>query len=59
MFDCYAVDRIADDWHDLYVSEDDGYTWEYFGTYECEVDAVLDGVKAVENADSRSGYYTL
>jgi hypothetical protein len=59
MFDCYTVDRIADDCHDLYVSEDDGYTWEYFGTYEREVDAVLDGVKAVENADSRSGDYTL
>jgi hypothetical protein len=59
MFDCYTVDRIADDCHDLYVSEDDGYTWEYYGTYEHDVDARLDGEKAVKNADSRAEYYTL
>ena len=59
MFDCYAVDSIAEDCHDLFVSEDDGLTWEYYGTYKYAVDAVYAGEKIVENADSRAGYYTL
>jgi hypothetical protein len=59
MFDSYVVDRIADDAYDLYVSADDGYTWEYYATYEREDWAVNEGMAAVENADSRAGYYTL
>ena len=33
---CYQIDRIAEDCWDVYVSDDAGYTWEYYGTYERE-----------------------
>ncbi len=32
----YTIDMIAEDCYDLYVSDDDGYTWEYYASYECE-----------------------
>jgi len=35
----YTIDKIAEDLYDLYVSEDDGYTWEYYYSYETHVQA--------------------
>ncbi len=32
----YTIDKIAEDCYDLYVSDDDGYTWEYYSSYESE-----------------------
>jgi len=36
----YTIDKIAEDCYDVYVSEDDGYTWEYYATYTSESEAV-------------------
>lgn len=56
MMDCYTIDKIADDCYDLYVSEDDGYTWEYYASYVSEREAREDGEAAcAETEDS----YTL
>jgi hypothetical protein len=30
----YYVDMIAEDCYDVYVSEDEGYTWEYYNSYD-------------------------
>jgi hypothetical protein len=38
----YTIDEISEDCYDLYVSDDDGYTWEYFATYTAYIDAVED-----------------
>lgn len=39
---CYDVDRIAEDCFDGYISDDGGYTWEYFSTYINEHEAIDD-----------------
>jgi hypothetical protein len=43
----YTIDVIDDDCFDLYVSDDDGYTWEYYATYEDYATAVNEGEAAV------------
>ncbi len=35
----YTIDKIDDDCWDLFVSEDEGYTWEYYYTYDTQVQA--------------------
>ncbi len=30
---CYTIDKIDDDCYDLFVSEDDGYTWDFYNWY--------------------------
>jgi hypothetical protein len=44
----YTIDMIAEDCYDLYVSDDDGYTWEYYSSYECENAAREDAEAAKE-----------
>lgn len=39
----YTIDMIAEDLYDLYVSDDDGYTWEYFDSYVTYDQAEDDG----------------
>lgn len=39
----YTIDKIANDCYDLYVSDDDGYTWEYFASYVTYDQAEEDG----------------
>ena len=58
MFDdfTYEVDRIADDCWDVYVSDDAGYTWEYYGTYERYDWALDDAEAAVAAARNRKDY---
>lgn len=44
----YTIDKISEDCYDVYVSEDSGYTWEYYATYEdlrwaeAEAEAAMD-----------------
>jgi hypothetical protein len=40
----YTIDKIAEDLYDLYVSDDDGYTWEYYYSYETHVQAEDDAL---------------
>lgn len=54
----YTIERIADDCYDLYVSDDDGYTWEYYYTYVSYVEAQDDAELAMARA-SREDFYTL
>lgn len=56
MMDCYTIDKIADDCYDLYVSEDDGYTWEYYASYVYEADARKDGEWACSEAAEKDSY---
>jgi len=44
---CYTIDEISEDCYDLYVSDDDGYTWEYYATYEDYATAVNEGEVAM------------
>lgn len=30
----YTIDKIDDEIYDLYVSDDEGYTWEFYACYE-------------------------
>jgi len=46
----YTIDEIGVDGFDLYVSDDDGYTWEYYDSYGTYQDAVFAGNEAVANA---------
>lgn len=39
----YMIDQIDVDCFDLYVSDDGGYTWEYYATYDDEKMAKEDG----------------
>lgn len=32
----YTIEKIADFFYDVYVSDDDGYTWEFYATYDDE-----------------------
>ena len=50
----YTIDRIAEDCWDVYVSDDDGYTWEYYGTYEREDWAREDAEAAIWRANRES-----
>ncbi len=34
MFCTYSIEKIDDDCYDLYVSDDDGYTWEFYNWYD-------------------------
>lgn len=43
----FVIDRVADDCWDVYVSEDDGYTWEYYESYDSEATAREDAQRAV------------
>lgn len=43
----FVVDRMADDCWDVFVSEDDGYTWEYYESYASEAEAREDAQRAV------------
>ena len=44
----YDIMTIAEDCFDLYVSDDAGYTWEYYGSYEREDWAVECGEADLE-----------
>lgn len=46
----YNVDTIAEDCYDLYVSDDAGYTWEFYGSYERKDWAIEDGEALIWNA---------
>lgn len=48
----YNIDEIAEDCYDLYVSDDGGYTWEFYGTYECKDWAVEDGETVIWKAQT-------
>jgi len=48
----YDVMTIAEDCFDLYVSDDAGYTWEYYGSYEREDWAVECGEAACIKAET-------
>lgn len=43
----YDIARIADDCFDVYMSDDGGYTWEYYATYEREDWAVEEAEAAL------------
>lgn len=44
----YTIDKIAEDLYDLYVSDDDGYTWEYYHSYESHEYAEQDALAWVQ-----------
>lgn len=48
----YNIDTIAEDCYDLYVSDDAGYTWEFYGSYERKDWAVEDGEAAIWKAQT-------
>jgi len=48
----YNIDEIAEDCYDLYVSDDAGYTWEFYGTYEHKDWAIEDGEAAIRYAEA-------
>ena len=52
---CYHVDRIDDDCFDLYVSDDGGYTWEFYNWYDSFELADVNGRDVVEEV--KGGYY--
>jgi hypothetical protein len=54
----YTIDKIDNDCYDVYVSEDDGYTWEYFDTYTSYDEARDDAELALARAN-REDFYTL
>jgi hypothetical protein len=58
MFDeyCYDIVTIAEDCFDVYVSDDEGYTWEYYGSYERHDWALDDAEAAVAAARNRKSY---
>ena len=45
----YIVDRVDDDCWDLYVSEDYGYTWEFYNWYSSEELADVTGMDLMES----------
>lgn len=47
----YTIEQIAEDCYDVYVSDDDGYTWEYYATYETYEWAVEDAEAAMVRAN--------
>lgn len=49
---CYEIVEIDAGCYDLYVSDDDGYTWEYYGMYTSREWAVEDGEAAILYAES-------
>ena len=53
---CYTIDEIDAGWYDLYVSDDDGYTWEYYGMYNNREWAVEDGEAAILYYDADEPY---
>jgi hypothetical protein len=51
--DCYTIDEIdAPDGivYDVYVSEDEGYTWEYYASYRSYAIAVEEAELAMVEA---------
>ena len=50
----YDIDEINDDCYDLYVSDDGGYTWEYYDAYSTLAEAVFYGNAAIEYALDRA-----
>ena len=47
----FIIDTIAEDLYDLYVSDDDGYTWEYYSSYESEAAALEDAAARMVSND--------
>ena len=54
----YTIEQIAEDCYDLYVSDDDGYTWEFFDSYVTYDQAWDDAELAMARAN-REDFYTL
>jgi uncharacterized protein YbcC (UPF0753/DUF2309 family) len=54
----YMIEKIDNDCYDLYVSDDDGYTWEYYYTYASYEQAQDDAELALARAN-REDFYTL
>ena len=54
----YHVDEIAEDCYDLYVSDDGGYTWEFYGTCENRHEAHETGEAAVWKAQTMAALET-
>jgi hypothetical protein len=50
----YDINDISNDCYDLYVSDDGGYTWEYYSSYGTRAEAVFAGNAAVEYALDRA-----
>ncbi len=44
----YVVDRVDEACFDLYVSEDDGYTWEFYNWYSSQSLAEATGKDLME-----------
>lgn len=53
---CYDIVTIAEDCFDVYVSDDEGYTWEFYGTYERYDWALDDAEAAILAATNRKDY---
>lgn len=56
--DTYTIEQIAEDCFDLYVSEDGGYTWDFFDSYVTYDQARDDAELALARAN-REDFYTL
>ena len=50
----FHVDEIAEDCYDLYLSDDDGYTWEFYGSFEHRDVAHETGKALVWKAETRA-----
>ena len=50
----YHIDEIAEDCYDLYVSDDAGYTWEFYGSFERKDWAVETGEAAIWKAETEA-----
>lgn len=50
----YNIDEIAEDCYDLYLSDDAGYTWEYYGAFENRHVAEETGEALIWKAETRA-----
>jgi Neuraminidase (sialidase) len=46
----YTIDTIGTNGYDVYVSDDGGYTWEYYESYPTLIQADREGANACERA---------
>lgn len=53
----YTVEKIDVDVFDVFVSDDGGYTWEYYASYDNEAVAREEGEAAVMVANKRGESY--
>jgi hypothetical protein len=53
----YMVSQIDVDCFDVFVSDDGGYTWEYYNSYESNELAEEEGKTAVMFANTRGRFY--